>query len=141
MSDFNELAWDVLNNYFDENKKTFLVKHLINTYNDFIFQKLEQIINGFNPIDINYQYIPEIENYQYNMKINILNPSLSKPIIHEKDGSTKVMTPTDARARNFTYAGTIYVDIEIITNTYSPEINEYITKWENVLTIMEDILL
>jgi DNA-directed RNA polymerase beta subunit len=125
MTSFNDLAWTVLDNYFEENKNTFLVKHLINTYNDFVLQKLEQIINGFNSIDIYHQYIPEIENFQYYMKINILNPALSKPIIHEKDGSTKIMTPNDARSRNFTYAGNLYVDIEIETKTYNLESKEF----------------
>lgn len=132
MKSFNELAWRVLDNYFEENKNTFLVKHLINTYNDFVLQKLEQIINGFNSIDIYHQYIPEIENFQYFMKINILNPALSKPIIHEKDGSTKIMTPNDARSRNFTYAGTLYVDIEIQTNTYNLETKEYVANTKRI---------
>eukprot|EP00798_Chlamydomonas_sp_ICE-L_P031925 gene31925-8924_t len=132
MKSFNELAWCVLDNYFEENKNTFLVKHLINTYNDFVLQKLEQIINGFNSIDIYHQYIPEIENFQYFMKINILNPALSKPIIHEKDGSTKIMTPNDARSRNFTYAGTLYVDIEIQTNTYNLETKEYVANTKRI---------
>eukprot|EP00798_Chlamydomonas_sp_ICE-L_P031919 gene31919-8917_t len=66
------------------------------------------------------------------MKINILNPALSKPIIHEKDGSTKIMTPNDARSRNFTYAGTLYVDIEIQTNTYNLETKEYVANTKRI---------
>ena len=32
-------------------------------------------------------------------------------MITEKDGSTKVMTPQEARLRNFTYSGALYADI------------------------------
>ena len=38
---------------------------------------------------------------------------LSNPIIHENNGSTKLMYPSYARKRNFTYSSPIYVDIEI----------------------------
>lgn len=127
-SNFSDLSWFVLNRYFKENKNTFVVKHLIDTYNDFVFQKVEQIIEGFNTIDMYHQYIPEIDDFQYTMKIRVINPVLSKPMIHEKDGSTKIMTPSDARARNFTYAGAIHVDIDILVRTYDLDTKEFTTQ-------------
>jgi DNA-directed RNA polymerase beta subunit len=49
------------------------------------------------------------------------NPVLSKPTIHEKDGSTKIMTPNDARLRNFTYAAPLSVDLELSFRTFDEE--------------------
>ena len=43
-------------------------------------------------------------------KIYFTNVSISKPLIQENSGATKIMTPHDARIRNTTYASPIYVD-------------------------------
>uniref|UniRef100_A0A7S3QTK4 Uncharacterized protein n=1 Tax=Dunaliella tertiolecta TaxID=3047 RepID=A0A7S3QTK4_DUNTE len=61
----------------------------------------EQIIEGFNPIKVSNTYIAAEDKFKYNVELNVSNPKLSKPMIHEKDGSTKLMTPNDARVRNF----------------------------------------
>lgn len=132
MEDFNVTTWKVIEKYFEENRDNFLVKHLLNTYNDFVLQKIEQIIEGFNTIDIYHNFLPSIRDYQYIMHINIVNPTLSKPIIHEKDGSTKIMTPNDARLRNFTYAGNLLVDIDITTKSYNIESGEYVTSCKKI---------
>ena len=37
----------------------------------------------------------------------------SKPLIHENNGSTSLMTPHKARLRNFTYSGAMTIDFNI----------------------------
>jgi DNA-directed RNA polymerase subunit L len=61
----------------------------LESFNDFVLRKIEQIIDGFNPIEINHQYHPDIEKFKYLISIDIENPVLVKPLIYEKDGSTK----------------------------------------------------
>uniref|UniRef100_UPI00352668F3 hypothetical protein n=1 Tax=Salmonella enterica TaxID=28901 RepID=UPI00352668F3 len=39
--------------------------------------------------------------------------NLYRPQIHENNGATKIMFPHDARSRNFTYASTMTIDINI----------------------------
>ena len=129
---FDDLSWYILNKYFDENKNTFLVKHLIDTYNDFILQKIDQIIDGFNTIEMHNQYLPEIDDFMFNIKIKVSNPVMTKPTVYEKDGSTKIMTPSDARARNFTYAGLLYVDIDIHARTYNPDTKEFMLSFKTI---------
>jgi len=129
---FDDLSWHVLNQNFKENQNTFLVKHLIDTFNDFVFQKLDQIIEGFNTVDMHYTYLADLDDFQQVLKIRISNPVLSKPMIHETDGSTKVMTPEDARARNFTYAGTLFVDMDILARSYNPETREFTTQSKKI---------
>jgi DNA-directed RNA polymerase beta subunit len=121
---FNNITWDVIHTYFRENS---LVKHQIESFNDFILRKIDEIIEGFNPIEIYHLYLPEKDKFKYVLKINIKNPILSKPIIYEKDGSTKIMTPNDARLRNFSYAAPLSVDIEINASTYDEVLDEYVT--------------
>jgi len=122
---FTKITWDVIDKYFAENS---LVKHQIESFNDFVLRKIDEIIEGFNPIEIYHQYIPDQEKFKHILRINISNPILSKPIIYEKDGSTKLMTPNDARLRNFSYSAPLNVDIEINCMTYDEEQCDYINE-------------
>lgn len=111
-NDFDENVWNIINCYF-ENKGYQLVKHQIESFNDFVLRKIDNIIDGFNPIEIQHQFVPEIGKFKYVISIEVRNPVLSKPIIYEKDGSTKTMTPNDSRQRNFTYSSELKVDLHI----------------------------
>lgn len=115
--DFEASTWDVVDCYFANNKGYQLVKHQLESFNDFILRKLDQIIKGFNSIEVQHQYIPEVSMFKYIMVVDVTNPVLSKPIIYEKDGSTKTMTPNDARQRNFTYSSNLTVNIKITAKT------------------------
>jgi DNA-directed RNA polymerase beta subunit len=121
---FVEGTWDVIDAYFRDHG---LVKHQIDSFNDFILRKLDEIIEGFNPIEIHHQYLPQYDLFKYMLKIVVSNPVLSRPTINEKDGSTKMMTPNDARLRNFTYAAALNVDIEIHAMTFDEEKGEYVS--------------
>ena len=123
--EFEQLQWAVIDTFYKDNS---LVKHQLDSYNDFILRKMEEIIEGFNPIQVYHQYIPELEVFKSILKVDIINPVLSKPTIHEKDGSTKLMTPNDARLRNFTYAAPLNVDIKVTTETFNEQTKEYITE-------------
>lgn len=113
--DLDASTWTLVKGYFDENS---LVKHQLDTFNDFVLRKMEETIEGFNPIEVFNQYLPDHDTFRMSLSINMRNPVLSKPMIHEKDGSTKVMTPNDARLRNFTYAAPLSVDMEIVFRTF-----------------------
>lgn len=122
---FTELTWDVITAYFDDNS---LVKHQVESFNDFVLRKIDEIIEGFNPIEVHHQYLPEHEKFKHMLGLTISNPILSKPVVYEKDGSTKIMTPNDARLRNFSYSAPLNVDIEVRADTYDEELGEYVRE-------------
>lgn len=126
MDEFDIHTWDLIKCYFANNKGHQLVKHQLESFNDFILRKLDQIIDGFNAIEIQHQFVPEVEKFKYVMVIEIKNPILNKPIIYEKDGSTKTMTPNDARQRNFTYSSNLTVDMHITAKTLNDDNSEYL---------------
>ena len=128
---FNEGVWDVVDEYFKPNKGYQLVKHQIESFNDFVLRKINQIIDGFNPIEINHHYNPETEKFKHHITLVIEKPTLMKPIIYEKDGSTKNMTPNDARLRNFTYASAINVDVSITARTLNED-GEYSVETKRI---------
>lgn len=121
IDNFDEFTWEVIDRFFEYNRGYQLVKHQIESFNDFILRKLDQILEGFNPIEIQHQYDPDQDKFRYIMTIEIKSPVLGKPLIYEKDGSTKIMTPNDARLRNFTYSAQLSVDVEITAKTLITE--------------------
>ena len=110
-------CWDILDKYFSENKSidsiSPLVKHQIDSYNKFINTTLPQIISGFNPIKITTKQT-EVDNKIQKININVLSPSLTKPIYQLPDGTQTIMTPYIARMNNLTYSCSLYVNVHII---------------------------
>ena len=133
---FDEQTWEIIHKYFKINKGFQLVKHQIESFNDFILRKLVNIIEGFNNIDIYHQMIPEVNKFKYHIHIDFMNPVLNKPLIFEKDGSTKIMTPMDARQRNFTYSSVLNVNMRIVVNTWSEETNSYVTEQKDINNVI-----
>lgn len=127
-TEFEKYTWDVIQSYFNETQSKCLIRHQLESYNDFVLNKIEQIVEGFNVLQVQHKYIPEIDDFKYNININILKPILKRPIIHEKDGSTKVMTPTDARQRNFSYASNVYVEFHIHIKWYDNDNKKFECK-------------
>jgi len=114
-----EFQWDILDTYFmnssSNNKTSQLVKHQIDSYNKFINTTLLQIISGFNPIRINTNNKNnDTDSNIQKIYINVLQPSLSKPIYQVVDGTTSIMTPYIARMNNLTYSSCLYVKVHII---------------------------
>lgn len=112
--------------YASEGNGVHLVKHQLDSFNDFICKKIEEIIVGFNSIDIFNSYVQTEGIYQYIISVSIANPVLGRPTIQEKDGSTKIMHPNDARLRNLTYASHLTADVAITTKQYCEVSKSYV---------------
>ena len=133
--EFEALSRGLIDCYFGGRNGQQLVKHQIDSYNDFISRKLEQIIEGFNPIDICNTYLPEAGCHKYVLSLVVQNPTLTRPLISEKDGSTKAMLPNDARLRNLTYAAPLSVDVVVTAKTWSPEAGAYATDTKRISNV------
>ena len=117
--DINEIStedmWSVIESYFSKKHLHQLVKHQIESYNDFIQNQMKKTIEMFNPLVIRsvQDYIKEFGKYRLQIIIEFQNPSLYRPEIHENNGATKLMFPNDARLRNFTYTSNFTLDLNI----------------------------
>ena len=98
-----------------------LVQHQVESFNEFIDKKMPQIIQGFNSIQICHNYKESVKDFAYKIFINIENPSLSKPIFQQQDGSQIIMTPYIARMNGLTYTANLYADIHILTETINAD--------------------
>ena len=83
----------IIQQYF--NQENILVKHQIESYNNLIDEILPKIISNVFPINIS------VNNSI--IEICVENIKFERPIYTEKNGCTKVMTPSVARYKNYTY--------------------------------------
>ncbi len=79
-----------------------LVESNILSFNDFIKNKMQQIINEINET---------INNEEVEIKLGKVR--IEKPNIIEADGSTSLITPALARLRNLTYSAPVYVELNV----------------------------
>ena len=98
-----------------------IVRHQIESFNEFIDKQLIQIIQGFNSIQVCHNYNQQLGNFKYKIYLNILKPSLAKPVYQTTDGTQMLMTPHLARMNNLTYASNLYVDIHVITDVINDD--------------------
>ena len=117
----NEDTWKVIESYFKNQHLNKLVKHQIESYNDFIQNQMKKTIEMFNPLVIrsSQDYIKEFNKYRLQIIITFENMSLFRPEIHENNGATKLMFPSDARLRNFTYSSNMTLDMNVKYIIYS----------------------
>ena len=109
----SKMMWQVVEKMMGQYNGKQLVRHHIDSFNDFIENKIPCIIKQSNPISIFHSYQPEINQYKHEIIINFTNSYHTNPLIHENDGSTKLMFPQEARLRNLTYSAPLYTDITI----------------------------
>ena len=120
---FDERIETILDIYFNQggNVKSChqLVKHQINSYNDFIENKLEKILTGYNPIVVKNDFDENIKDYRQKIYLYMEDPHFTKPIYKKQDGTQINMTPNMARYDNLTYSADLYINIRIITECYN----------------------
>ena len=79
-----------------------LVKHQIESYNRFVEEKIQNILNEVGSIE------PELPDGE-DLVIKIVDVDIRRPKIHEADGSVREITPREARMRDLTYSSEIKV--------------------------------
>ena len=107
--------WPYIESYLARNHLGKLVKHQIESYNDFVGEQIPKTVAMFNPIIARSEHDRDLETGQYGIEVvmHFANFSMHRPQIHENNGATKIMTPHDARIRGFTYASTTTLDLDI----------------------------
>ena len=110
-----ENTWSIIETYFKDKHLENLVRHQIESYNDFVEFQLFKTIKMFNPVRIvsENDFDPKSQKYSLEILINFENFNIYRPQIHENNGSLKIMFPQEARMRNFTYASSMTLDIVI----------------------------
>ena len=114
-NDYIETPWEIIESYFKGQHLERLVRHQLESYNNFIDYQIKKTIEMFNPLRIVSEQDYDAINKKYSLEININfeNFNIYRPQIHENSGAIKLMFPQEARLRNFTYASAMTIDINI----------------------------
>jgi len=115
LGNYIEEPYHIIESYFQGQYLERLVRHQIESYNHFVNYQIQRTIQMFNPVTIHSEndYVAEKDKYLLEIFISFTNFKLYPPQIHENNGATKMMLPQEAKLRNFTYASTMTVDINI----------------------------
>src|SRR5574344_142260 len=95
-----ENTWGLVNSFFDEYQ---LVDHHLKSYNDFVNNRIQKIIDITDPISL--------ENGKYTVRTGKLH--IHKPFTKEADGSKSMIYPTEARLRNLNYSAHMYLEMTL----------------------------
>ena len=117
MSNHDNIAWAIIDKYFEDNPNI-LIRHHLDSFNDFFNNKIFNIINEKNPVQI-FKEQDEVSK-EYNLQADIYFGGLGgdklyfgKPIIFD-DNRKHYMFPNEARLRNMSYSTTLHMDITVI---------------------------
>jgi len=115
LDSYSEEPFEIIESYFRGQHLERLVRHQIESYNNFVNYQIQRTIQMFNPVNIHSEndYVPDKEKYMLEVDISFDNFKLYPPQIHENNGATKIMLPDEAKLRNFTYASTMAIDLNI----------------------------
>ena len=110
-----ETPWNIIESYFRGQHLERLVRHQLESYNNFVGQQISKTIEMFNPVHIvsEQDYDPNSKKYSLEIFVTFENFHIYRPQIHENNGAIKLMFPQEARLRNFTYASSMTLDVNI----------------------------
>ena len=113
---YNNTTWNIIEKFFYDNPQI-LVKHHIDSYNDFFRTGLKQILKEKNPVILQKEQNPKTNSYKYRCELYLGGIDGSKvyygkPVIYDEDRE-HFMYPNEARLRNMTYGMTIHYDLEV----------------------------
>ncbi len=94
-------AWPLVDSFFDEYN---IVDHHIRSYNDFLDNKIQEIVDITEPITLDHG--------EYTIKTG--NVEIVKPFIKEADGSKSIIEPSEARLRNLNYSAHMYLEMALV---------------------------
>jgi DNA-directed RNA polymerase beta subunit len=114
--------------YFRDNPQG-LVRHHIESYNDFLDYDLSTIFRETNPLKLDLEYDKKKNIFLSSANIYFAGKTgkkiyYGKPIIYDSKDNIHYMFPNEARLRNMTYALPIYVDLEIEVTRYLSNLDD-----------------
>jgi len=121
------LKQEFLDQLIDKN----IVKHQIESYNRFVEERVQAILNEVGAIE---PELPEGED----LVIKIVDVDIKKPRVKEADGSERNVTPREARMRDLTYSAEIRVTMTPIFEGIQQE-SEEVTIGEIPVMVGSDL--
>jgi DNA-directed RNA polymerase II subunit RPB2 len=132
------MEWQTIKTYFQSQGIPKLVEHQIESFEDFIRNKIPLIIASTAPIVVWHDQDEKLKKYKYELRLGFENVTYMKPRIQEATGRIKPMFPHEARARNFTYAAQIFCDVRFTARSYK---GDALTEYDEQVKVFEGVSL
>lgn len=131
----SEEPWVLIESYFRNQHLKQLIRHQVESYNYFVNTQIENTIEMFNPVRIcsDHDYIRELNLHRLEIHISFENFNIHRPQVYENNGATKIMFPQEARLRNFTYAGSMTIDLNIKYTVRNGENYKNILNYQKII--------
>jgi DNA-directed RNA polymerase II subunit RPB2 len=110
-----ETPWIIIESYFKDQHLNRLVRHQLESYNNFVDYQIMKTIEMFNPVHIKSENDFDSKSGKYHLEIFITfeNFHIYRPQIYENNGAIKLMFPQEARLRNFIYSSSMTLDVNV----------------------------
>jgi DNA-directed RNA polymerase II subunit RPB2 len=105
------MEWNAISSYFKLQGVSKLVEHQIESFEDFVQNKIPLIISSTAPIVVWNEQDEVTKKSKYEFRLSFENITYMKPRIQEATGRIKPMFPLEARLRNFTYAAQMFCNV------------------------------
>lgn len=103
MSVKDQDLWLLTRSFFESEG---LVRQHLDSYNDFLEQDLQNIINEVGEI--------QIDSPDYPFKVRLKHIEIGRPRVVEVDGSDHPVYPMECRLRNLSYAAPLYLEMAVV---------------------------
>ena len=112
-----ELPWKVIRRLFEDDPQM-MVRHHIDSYNDFFGKGIFKIFRERNPIILQKEQDPDTQEFNLRCELYLGGKNgdkiyFGKPIIYDDDRE-HYMFPNEGRLRNMTYGTTIHYDVDVV---------------------------
>lgn len=112
----NETIWKLIDSHFRDNPQT-LVRHHIDSYNDFFKNGIFRIMSEKNPVQLSSKYDEKTKEYKSQCLLYFGGKDgkkiyFGKPVIYDENNA-HYMFPNEARLRNMTYGMTVHYDVDV----------------------------
>src|SRR3989338_624713 len=107
LMDWKEDIWKIWDAYFAQSDEV-LAQHQLDSYNDFVKRVIPMILELNSPVTAESKATGERTRYELHFK----NVYMAKPLMQKNAEAVRILLPSEARERNFSYVGTLFVDLE-----------------------------
>ena len=126
-------TWDVIDSYF-KSTDDYIAKHHIDSYNDFIDNKLPLLFKEKYHEFVVRTGIPDDKKYIYRVDIYLGGRNgdkfyIGKPTIYDHETQKmRILYPNEARLKNLLYGCDLFFDLEVEYSLFDEESGTYIYK-------------
>ena len=80
-NEINEITWKIIKTYFTNAHLEQLVRHQIESYNNFVNYQIQKTLEMFNPVVVRseHDFVPECNKYSLEIFITFENFAIHRP--------------------------------------------------------------